>query len=367
MKVAIIGTVGVPANYGGFETLVENLLSYKSNDQIQYTVYCSSKRYKKKLNTYKGAKLEYISFDANGKQAFIYDSISLLKAIRKHDVILSLGAACAPVLPIVKRLTKKKIIINLDGIDTKRAKFTPLIRKILNTVRQIAAKYATVCVSDNEGIRKYVMETYRRESELIEYGGDNAEIINNKNHALENLYGLEPLDYSFKVARIEAENNIEMILKAFSETPDEKLVIVGNWNKSEFGIKMKQLYTNYSNILLLDPIYDGQQLNLLRSNCKYYIHGHSVGGTNPSLVEAMNLGLAIIAFDCIFNRETTENKALYFSDSQSLKKNISKLNNDKDCLANIKRDMYEIAKRRYTWNIITRKYENLYTNERTES
>lgn len=367
MKVAIIGTVGVPANYGGFETLVENLLNFKSSNQIQYTVYCSSKRYKEKLDTYKGAKLEYLPFDANGKQAFIYDSISLLKAIRNHDVILSLGAACAPVLPVVKLFSKKKIIINLDGIDTQRAKFSPLIRKILNSVRQIAAKYATICVSDNEGIRNYVKKTYKRDSELIEYGGDNAEPVIDSDHILLKLYGLKALEYSFKVARIEAENNIELILKAFSELPDKKLVIVGNWNKSEFGQNMRKTYGKYHNLMLLDPIYDGKQLNLLRSNCKYYIHGHSVGGTNPSLVEAMNLGLAVIAYDCIFNRETTENKAIYFSDICSLKNAISKLDGTKEVITNLKRNMLEIAKRRYTWNIIAKKYENLYRNEGEKS
>ena len=110
-----------------------------------------------------------------------------------------------------------------------------------------------------------------------------------------------------------------MILEAFSKMPNETLVIVGNWNRSEFGCKMRESYSVYPNILLLDPIYDPNELNLLRSNCKLYIHGHSVGGTNPSLVEAMNLGLPIIAYDVIFNRATTENSCEYFSSANELR------------------------------------------------
>lgn len=109
-----------------------------------------------------------------------------------------------------------------------------------------------------------------------------------------------------------------MILQAFAQLPEEKLVLVGNWSRSEFGKRMKTEYSAYKNIMMLNPIYDALEINLLRSNCKIYIHGHSAGGTNPSLVEAMNLHLPIITYGVVYNRETTENRALYFEDAESL-------------------------------------------------
>lgn len=359
MKVAIIGTVGVPACYGGYETLVENLLDYKSNQEIAYQVYCSSKIYKKRLKEYKGARLKYVPFNANGVQAPIYDMLSLIHAYFTSDIILSLGTVGSFILPIMKLFSKKKVIFNLDGLDDEREKFSSFSQKVIGKARRLAAKYGDLCIADNQGIKDYAKRVYHRDSILIEYGGDQVFSIRDDDK-LKERYGLEPGNYSFKVARIEPENNIEIILKAYSELPNEQLVIVGNWNRSEFGRRMKEEYGAFKNIHLFDPIYEPNEINLLRSNCKLYIHGHSAGGTNPSLVEAMNLGLPIIANGVVYNRETTEHKARYFSGMEDLKKHINDLSlneSDRDLIA---KHMNEIAMRRYTWKRITNLYEKLF-------
>ena len=151
-------------------------------------------------------------------------------------------------------------------------------------------------------------------------------------------------------------------MKAYSELPEEQLVLVGNWNRSEFGRNMRERYSKFSNIKMLDPIYEPSEINLLRSNCKLYIHGHSAGGTNPSLVEAMNLGLPIIANGVVYNRETTEHKAEYFNDQDkdSLKESIVKLLADNEERKRVAKDMLEIGKRRYTWKRIANLYEKLF-------
>lgn len=223
--------------------------------------------------------------------------------------------------------------------------------------RRLAAKYADVCISDNQGIKDYAYKVYRRDSELIEYGGDNAFPVED-NEKLWNKYGLIKGQYCFKVARVEPENNIEMILQAFAQLPEEKLVLVGNWSRSEFGKRMKTEYSAYKNIMMLNPIYDALEINLLRSNCKIYIHGHSAGGTNPSLVEAMNLHLPIITYGVVYNRETTENQALYFEDAESLIYCIRSFGEKRrKAVADA---MYAIARRRYLWSIICMKYERLF-------
>ena len=163
--------------------------------------------------------------------------------------------------------------------------------------------------------------------------------------------------YAFGVCRIEPENNVHLILEAFSGNSLLSLIMVGNWERSEYGRNLKLQYEGNPSITLLPPIYDQVQLNAYRAHCALYLHGHSCGGTNPSLVEAMYLGLPIAAFDCNFNRETTENKAFYFKDVDSLREIIIK--SEALNLAQVAADMKEIADRRYTWKRIAECYSKL--------
>lgn len=356
MKVGVISTVGVPACYGGYETLVENLLTYRQDTNVRYQVYCSSKAYSEKRKEYKNAILKYIPFKANGPMGIIYDSFSLFHAYYSCDVIMSLGTVGCFWLPLLKLFSGKKVIVNLDGLDDKREKWNSLARFVIGNARLIAAKEADLIVSDNLVIQQYVKDKYNRESFLIEYGGDNAQPNGNTQELVK--YGLSKGEYAFKVARIEPENKIDIILEAFSKMPSLKFVLVGNWNNSEYGKQTRKYYQKFSNLILLDPIYDPEIINLLRSNCKYYIHGHSAGGTNPSLVEAMYLALPVIASDVPYNRATTEGKALYFKTADDLCSIVKDLTLEK--LKQMSADMNGIAQRRYLWAIIAEKYENLY-------
>jgi glycosyltransferase involved in cell wall biosynthesis len=163
-----------------------------------------------------------------------------------------------------------------------------------------------------------------------------------------------PETYAFSVCRIEPENNVHLILKAFSKLSVFPLVIVGNWNNSEYGRSLREQYTSYENVHLLDPIYDLGKLKALRMRASCYVHGHSAGGTNPSLVEAMHFSKAILAYDCNYNRSTTEDKALFFSVGEELQKLVVSL--DKTVAEKVGRDMLEIANRRYTWRIVAEQY-----------
>ncbi|MEO1627271.1 MAG: glycosyltransferase, partial [Bacteroidota bacterium] len=167
--------------------------------------------------------------------------------------------------------------------------------------------------------------------------------------------------YAFGVARIEPENNIHLLLEAFRAHRDLPLVIVGNWNRSDYGRQLRRQYAGCENIHILDPIYEPSHLNLLRSNAKVYLHGHSAGGTNPSLVEAMYLGLPILSYDVIYNRITTEHKAMYFTDTMDLQLQLIKLSSAD--LHNCSLAMQRIARRRYRWSVIANKYCKLVQNE----
>ena len=162
--ITIIGTVGVPANYGGFETLVENVIGENASKDGNYTVYCSSKSYPKRLSLYKGASLKYIPLDANGIQSIFYDILSLIQATRRSDVVLILGVSGCCFLPIYRLFSKKKLIINIDGLEHRRNKWGKWTRRFLRFSEKMAVKYADVVVADNKGIQDYVLEEYGKQA-----------------------------------------------------------------------------------------------------------------------------------------------------------------------------------------------------------
>lgn len=356
-KLAIIGTVGLPAQYGGFETLAHHLVA-ELGSEYDITVYCTKKKYTKaeRLKTYLGAKLKYLPFNANGMQSIPYDTLSIIHSLFYADVLLILGVAGAWILPFVRLFTNKKVIISIDGIEWKRDKWSLLAKWYLWWAEKIAVKYSHADISDNESIQDYTAFRYGTLSNIIEYGANH--IISSKPAQEDReVYPFLNRPYAFKVCRIEPENNIDIVLNAFSRNPKYTLVMVGNWNNSEYGKNIRSKYGVFDNLILLDPIYNQRKLDLLRGNAYLYVHGHSAGGTNPSLVEAMYFGLPIITFDVSYNRTTTENKAYYFKNADDILKIIEGTR-----LPEFKQlgdKMKEIANRRYTWNVVAEKYNNL--------
>jgi glycosyltransferase involved in cell wall biosynthesis len=354
--ISVIGAVGVPANYGGFETLVENLARFNENNSTpsNLTIYCSSKAYPEKKSKYHSSRLRYIPLNANGPQSIPYDVLSIISAIwHRSDVILLLGVSGAIALPLVRLITSARIVTNIDGIEWRRQKWKGIVKRYLHFSEKIAVRFSNEVICDNAVIAEYVKQNYGVESHVIAYGGD---------HAL--IKAAEPVDmlgipekYAFSVCRIEPENNVHLIIEAFSCQDVMPLVMVGNWDKSEYGRKLRTKYAACSHLRLLDPIYDLGKLKTLRLNCTFYVHGHSAGGTNPSLVEAMHFGRPILAYDCDFNRATTENKAQFFANATKLLELIKSAQNPSTEKAG--QELLEIAQRRYTWNVVANEYFSL--------
>lgn len=353
-RIAIIGTVGVPANYGGFETLVENIIGVNASYGIEYVVFCSSKSYKEHLSSYKGAKLKYVGLNANGIQSTLYDIVSMLTITNQYDVVLVLGVSGCIFLPILRLYYKNKLIVNIDGLEHRREKWGRVAKWFLKKSEAIAVRNADVVVADNKGIKDYVEYTYHKDSALIAYGGDHVSRIVNDVTQKDILtqYDVEPNQYAVSVCRIEPENNCHIILEAFAVSK-KRLVFIGNWENSEFGRWLKKRYSKFSNITIHDPEYDLNTLYVLRSNAALYVHGHSAGGTNPSLVEAMFFGKPILAFDCVYNRATTDDQAYYFANSDELLTLLSRQDLNGQPMA-------KIAQQKYTWKIIAKQYEELY-------
>lgn len=353
-KIAIIGTAGVPGRYGGFETLSEHLV-LNLNEHYELYVYNSKTVYPadERPKYWNKARIFYLSLNANGVQSMLYDAVSLLHAAFYADMILLLGVSGGWMLPIIRLFTKARIVVNVDGLEWKRAKWNPLTRRLLKFLESMAIRHSDANIADNFHIKTYTKKAYGTQSHLIAYGGDHVSKVE-MTAQMKQRFPLVEKSYSFAVMRIEPENNVHLILEAFSQLPNKNLLIVGNWDKSEYGRTLVEQFSKYANITLSPPIYDGTALNMLRSNCSIYVHGHSAGGTNPSLVEAMSLGLPIVAFDVNFNRSSTFDHALYFSSSDELKTLLTAC--DDATLEKIAQTMSELAKQHYRWKEIAWHY-----------
>lgn len=355
-KVAIVGTMGVPAKYGGFETLVENIIGDNQSADVEYTIFCSSKSYNDKLMEYKGAKLKYVGLKANGMQSTLYDIISMMRCwFAGFDTVVILGVSGCVFLPFFRLFFHKKLVINIDGLEHRRDKWGKNARRFLLTSEKMAVRFADVVIADNKGIQDYITETYNKPSSLIAYGGDHVlrNVTKEQQKEILQKYGLEVINYAFTVCRIEPENNCHHTLEAFAQS-GKKLMFVGNFEHSSYAKELKAKYEKYPNIMILNAIYDLDILFALRNNCKWYIHGHSAGGTNPSLVEAMHFGRNILCYDVVYNRETTKGKAFYWKSVNGLKLLLD------DASLNCGKEMKEIAKKEYMWKKIAEEYESLY-------
>lgn len=354
MHLAIVGVRGIPNSYGGFETLAEYLAEYLSGD-MEVTVYCSSRDMESSLNSYKGAHLKYIPISSHGSMGILYDSIALIRAVKKYDKVLFLGFGGGFVMPFLRKY-RSKIILNIGGLDWKRSKWSPLAQRVIRKAESLLMRNCGEIIADNQGIQDYIYQTYARQSSLIAYGGDQARRIPVTEDLLE-IYPFLGRGYAFSVTRIQPDNNIDMILEAASEQEELPLVMVGNWDNSSYGMKTKLKYATRKNLILLDAIYDRKKLDVLRSNCTVYIHGHSAGGTNPSLVEAMYLGLPVFAYASGYNEYTSENKAVYFHNARELT-DLVRHHKGLD-LARMGKELESIAHKKYRWKIIAESYKEL--------
>jgi len=355
-KVAVIGTNGLPAKYGGFETLTDYLVQYLSTD-YRFYVYCSKKNTDSNTKEYHGAKLIVLPLNANGLQSIFYDLISIFHSLYYADILLVLGTPGAFIFPLLK-LFNKKVIVNFGGLEWKRDKWSKLVRYYLKFTEKVAVKYSDVVVADNQAFINYILSEYRVKAILIEYGGDHVLGSFHENKLL-TKYPFVKEDYFISVSRAQIDNNIHMLIEGYEKSAIKTLlVIISNWSSSVYGKQLKLKYSGHTNIILLDAIYDQEELDFLRSNSRTYIHTHSFCGTAPSLVEAMNLGLPIVCFDVETNRYTTENQSEYFKDSDELCKLFLRLS-DKELKINADK-MLQIARNKYTWSIITKKYAQLF-------
>jgi glycosyltransferase involved in cell wall biosynthesis len=325
MKIAFISTRGIPNNYGGFEQFAEYIsvgLAMRGYEVVVYSPHFHPYR----ENTYKGVRIKHIyspeKWMGSSTGSFFYDFASLWDALRNEQVDIIYEAGYTSIVPAyiwfnVKKNKRPIIITNMDGLEHKRSKFNKWVRKFLNWEEKVAVAQSHYLIADNKGIQSYLKTKYGLNSKFLAYG---ANIYDNYDAKYLKEFGLESRQYYLLVARLEPENNIKMIIDGYlaSEQKEIKpLVIVGKTDTS-YGKYLVRRYEQELSVRFLGGIYDFDKLNSMRYFSSAYFHGHSVGGTNPSLLEAMASECFILAHDNEFNRTVLNDNALYFSTAQNV-------------------------------------------------
>ncbi|WP_108425143.1 DUF1972 domain-containing protein [Flagellimonas amoyensis] len=353
MKLGIIGTRGIPNHHGGFEQFTEYFSVYMANAGHEVYVY-NSHLHPFQEKQYKGVNLIH-KRDMEDKIGtagqFVYDLNCIIDAKKRDfDLILQLGYTSSSVWGSL--LPKKTTIVtNMDGLEWKRSKYNGLVQKFLKRAEKWAINTSDFLVSDSIGIQSYIKETYQKNSEYIAYG---AEIFGKPDKSVLDSYGLMEENYNMLIARLEPENNIETILDGVVKSNDNiPFVVVGKYN-SNYGETLRDKYKDNLYIRFFGGIYDIEHLNNLRFFSKVYFHGHSVGGTNPSLLEAMASQSLIAAHDNIFNKSILGDNAFYFRDKNDVAALLSLTKSDHDHMIKNNLDKIEID---FKWDKINGQYE----------
>jgi len=313
MRISIIGTRGIPNHYGGFEQCAEYLAAGLAKKGYEVTVY-NSHNHSYQQNKWNGVNICHC-YDPEYKMGtigqFFYD-LNCIRDLRKKkfDIVLQLGYTSSSVwgwlLP-----HNTVVTTNMDGMEWKRTKYSKKVQKFLMMAESLAVRFSDHLIADSTAIQKYLEEKYGRHTEHIPYG---AEIFENSNPEVLTEYGLEQYGYDMLIARMEPENSIEMILDGVVKAGLTRPFLVVGGLKNKFAEYLQAKFLAYENIRFCGGIYDMDKLNNLRYYSNLYFHGHTVGGTNPSLLEAMASQSVICANDNQFNRAVVGDNALYFSD-----------------------------------------------------
>ncbi len=381
-NIIIIGSRGYKFNYGGWETFVTEFVNNNKDDVNFYIPkLVQEKELDKKIEKNNNVIINNIYVPKQGFATMFTFTIKsfnyFIKYLEKHQlkdtVVISLGCKIGPLMPKYYRKLHKlgvKIIMNPDGLEWKRDKWNYIIKKCFKISEKYCIKYSDYVVCDSKAIKEYIdnqYKKYNKPSKFIAYGAylkDNNVSEKTKEYLKEN-YKTKIDDYYLIVARFVPENNLELIINSFIKSKTKKkLLIITNveMNKYYNYLLDKTNFNKDKRVLLPGAIYDQDLLREIRIGAFAYIHGHSAGGTNPSLLEALSTTDINILYDVPYNREVGDNSSLYFNDKED---SLTKIINDLEDINSKEKEKYSrLAKKRikddYTWDIVEEKYKELF-------
>ena len=359
MRVAIVGSRGIPAKYGGFETFAQELSVRLVRMGVQVEVYCDFTE--NTLDIYDGVNLKYVSCTKTSNPLKYYYS-SVRRAEKENDIVLICGAGGA--LFIYSKIFHRKVnyLTNMDGIEYLRTKWNFQKRLFVRFCIWCSVYLSDYVIADSKSIKEFLKKNYLIKGNRIiqiEYG---AKINDNPDLSLLKEYNLKPDGYYLVVSRLEPENNVLCMINGYIESKIQKpLIIVGNLLETKYVKSLLQYRSD--NVRFLGGVYDKPKLEALRYGCRAYLHGHSVGGTNPSLLEALGSGNTVISHDNIFNREVTDNKMLYFKTPGECAEAILKVETmSVEIRLKYKTISIDRIKKFYNWDRISQEYYKIFND-----
>jgi rhamnosyltransferase len=382
-NVFIIGSKGIPAQYGGYESFVEQLTARKVSDNIHYFVACRKDLSTNKNDTfiYNDATCFNIDVPSIGSgRAILYDIQSLKWSIRyikknniKNSIVYILACRIGPFISNYKRQIEKlggKLLVNPDGHEWLRAKWSKPVRQYWKISEKLMVKHADLLVCDSENIEKYINTEYsnfKPSTTYISYGADvKRSILDTKDEKVINWFNnnnIEKYNYYLIVGRFVPENNYETMIREFMKTDTDKdLVIISNVEKNNFYSQLEEEtgFRSDSRIKFVGTVYDAELLKFIRENAYAYLHGHEVGGTNPSLLEALSATRLNLLLKVGFNEEVGKDGALYWN-KQNLSKVIKQAENlKKEDIDLLSEKALNQVKTNYSWEKIVDSYEHQF-------
>jgi glycosyltransferase involved in cell wall biosynthesis len=357
MSIAMVGTRGVPARYGGFETAVEEVGRRLADRGHRVVVYCRTTPGDTLDRPARHLGMELVHLSAARRRSLETLSHTALSVrhllAHRTDAAIVFNAANAPLLPVL-RAARIPVATHVDGLEWKRAKWGGGGRRYYRVVESLAVRWSDVLIADAEGIADYYREAFAAPTTLLTYG---APLIAPGSHRLAEL-GLEPGGYHLVVARFEPENHVDVVVEGYAASEATKpLVVVGSAPYSDDYTRRVHALAD-SRVRFLGGLWDQELLDQLYANCCTYLHGHSVGGTNPSLLRAIGAGAAVTAFDVDFNREVVRDAGRWFRTPQDVARELATAEADAEGTRRAGRRARILAAR-YDWDDVATGYEEL--------
>ena len=328
MHIAILGCRGIPNHYGGFEQFAQYLSQGLVNNGFTVTVY-NTHNHPYQEPEWRGVNIVHCkdpekSLGTIGQ--FIYDLNCIMHARKQnYDIIYQLGYTSSSIWGKWLPKNKSIIITNMDGLEWKRSKYSKTVRKFLSLAERLAVKHSDHLIADSKGIQEYLFKMYRKKPVYIPYG---ARVFEYPDLDILAKYELSPHHYNLLISRLEPENSVECILDGVQASGLQlPFLVIGNYD-TKFGEYIRNKFASLPQIRFLGAIYDLSTLDNLRYFSRAYFHGHTVGGTNPSLLEAMASEALICAHDNTFNRSLLEEDAYYFNDAEEVSRHLLHINKE---------------------------------------
>lgn len=373
--VFIIGSRGYHAKYGGWETFVSNLVDNYNDDTTIFHISALTDNSEEEYKVNNNIFVKSFNIKSNGGLKMLLCTIKAfnyyLKYIKdnklKNTYIYILGLKLGPLLKLNRKRIKKLGIITLvnpDGLEHERSKWNILVKKFFLLSEKWMLNSCDIIVCDAKGIKKYIDSKYPRLKDKTIYIAYGTNVVNLKEANEKEIlkeYNLKKNDYCLMVGRFVPENNYELVINNFMKSKiDKKLLIVSNISSSNYynEVLEKTKCNQDKRIMFVDGIYDQVKLSTIRKNAYLYIHGHSVGGTNPSLLEALSLTNLNLLYNVNFNKDIGKNSCLYFKGKDSLMKLLNNI--DKYDSKKMGKECKEIISKNFTWEIIAEKYKALF-------